>query len=172
MFRIIGMVLLVIGTTGVAWTYCREQKERLEILKGIKQIYEFLQNEIMYAKASLPEICQRLSSRAVLPFSQAFEEIYEEINKNNGCSFEEIWEKKMLECMKGLPLKKKEREIMIAFPSSLGFRDGKGQAEGMERYIRDVSHYINELEEELESKNKVVMCMGVMGGIMTVILLL
>ncbi len=162
---------MIMGTTGVAWSYCREQKERLEHLKCIKQIYEFLQNEVSYARASLPEICNLLGQRTPLPFSQAFSEIYREINKNNGRSFEEIWEEQMSECTKKLPLKKNEKEILIEFPRSLGFRDGKGQAEGMDRYVRDASHYIKELEDELKSRNKVIMCMGVMGGIMAVIIL-
>ncbi len=171
MLRMAGIVLLIIGTSGTAWSYCREQKERLEYLKYIKQIYEFFQNEVIYAKAALPEICNRLSQRIPQPLGKAFAEIYLEISKNNGCSFEEIWEKHISECMKKLPLKKNEKEILRGFPGSLGFRDGKGQAEGMERYIEDASRYIKEVETELKSKNRVVMCMGVMSGIMAVIIL-
>lgn len=171
MLKIVGILFLMTGATGVAWSWCREQKERLETLKSIRQIYEYLQTEMDYAKAALPEICRRLSGRPT-PFRLAFEEIYKEIDKNNGCCFEEIWQKYMGESLQQLPLKEKEREILLGFPECLGFRDGKGQAGGIEKYIEEASSYSRELEEELKNKNKIAMCLGVMGGMMAVILLL
>ncbi len=172
MLQIIGIILLISGTTGVAWNYCKEQKERLGYLKAIRQIYEYLRKEIDYAKASLPELCGRIGQRQPPPFGEAFAAIYEELNENNGCPFNEIWEKHMMSCMKGLPLKNHEKALISGFTLSLGFRDGKGQAEGMEQYVEEVSQYIKNLEEELKNKYRVVMCMGVMSGIMAVILLL
>ncbi len=172
MLQIIGIILLISGTTGLAWSYCKEQKERLEYLKTIRQIYEYLQKEIDYAKASLPELCGRLGQRQPPPFGQAFAAIYEELNENNGCTFNEIWEKHMQDAMKALPLRKHEKAFVIDFPLRLDFRNGKGQAEGMDQYIDEVSQYIKNLDEELRSKYRVIMCMGVMSGIMAVILLI
>lgn len=168
----IGTILLITGTTGIAWSYCREQKERLGYLKSIRQIYQYLQKEIDYAKASLPELCGRMGRRQQPPFGEAFSAIYDELNENNGCTFDEIWERHMLSCVKDLPLKENEKAILTGFPQSLGFRDGKGQAEGMDRYIEEVSQYIHTLGEELKNKYRVIMCMGVMSGIMAVILLI
>ncbi|MDR2889247.1 MAG: stage III sporulation protein AB [Lachnospiraceae bacterium] len=172
MLQLIGMILLLTGSTGMAWNYCQEQRERLRYLKYIKQMYEYLQNEIAYARSSLPEICEELSDRLPEPFAQAFAMIVAEIKENNGRSFEDIWTGVMTEQIKPLPLSGVEKELIIDLTDSPGFRDGKGQAKGMERHIEEVTRHIKELEEGLKSKNKVVMCMGVMGGLMAIILLI
>lgn len=172
MRQIIGMILLVSGTTGMAWSYCQEQRERLMYCKCIKQIYEYLQNEIVYARSSLPEICADLGRRLPEPLARAFRNIVMEINKNNGRSFESIWAEIMAAEIKSLPLNQAEKELLTGFPDRLWFRDGRGQAEGMEHYIEDISRHIKELADGLKSKNKVVMCLGLMGGLMAVILLI
>lgn len=172
MLRIIGVFLLLLGSGGMALTGCREQQERLVCLKRIKQIYEYLHNEIGYAKTPLPEICRQLGNCQPPPFDRAFTEIFKAVRQNDGHSFTEIWATQMARWVKKLPLKKSETELLIGFPASLNARDSKGQAEEVAGYVAEVSRYIKEQEAELQNKCKVVMCGWIMGGIMVAIWLL
>lgn len=172
MLKMLGIILLLAGSTGVAWSYCNEEKERIRQIKEIKQIYHLAQNEMIYAKAAIPDLCQCLSAKAAPPYAGAFAEIYQEMNKNNGSSFAEIWQVVMTKNMASTRLRAEERKLLLDFPECLGYLDKEGQAESLERYIVEADRISNDLEKEVAGRTKVIMSCGIMGGILMVILLL
>lgn len=169
MAQLIGTALLIIGTSGIALMYCNEQKERLRILKQMREIFIRIQKEMGYLKAAMPEICLKLSENENA-FSKVFLNIYEEMELNNGCSFNDIWQRLFEERLKKTPLKEAEKEMIKRFPESLIYRDSGGQAEGVKKYIDDTSAKIDLIEAEIKNKNKVVMSLGIMAGIVTVVI--
>ncbi|MCL2050106.1 MAG: stage III sporulation protein AB [Lachnospiraceae bacterium] len=171
MVRIIGTLLLLAGSSGMAYSYCHEQNERLKILKNMREIFIRIKNEIEYLKASIPEICFSLGEKNI-SFNKVFTAIYEELELNNGCSFNEIWQRHFTASLKNMPLKETEKEMIKSFPDSLVYRESKGQADGMEKYINEVSKYVGEIETVIKNKNKVMMCVGVMAGMITTVILL
>lgn len=170
MVRIIGTLLLLAGSSGMAYLYCHEQNQRLAVLKNMKEIFIRIKKEIEYLKASIPEICQKLSAQNIT-FNEVFKKIYHELEVNNGCSFKEIWQRHFDESLKKIPLKEAEKEMIKSFPESLIYRDSEGQADGTAKYIDEVSQYVDDLQITIKSKNKVVMCMGIMSGMITIVIL-
>lgn len=170
MARIIGTLLLLAGSSGMAYLYCNEQKQRLAVLRSMKEIFVRIKKEIEYLKAAIPEICQKLSTQEIA-FKEVFKNIHRELELNNGCSFKEIWQRHFDEGLKKIPLKEAEKEMIKSFPESLIYRDSEGQADGTEKYIDEITKYVDDLNAAIKSKNKVVMCMGVMAGMITVVIL-
>ena len=170
MVRLIGIILLIAGSSGVAYSYCFEQNERIRILICMREIFVRIKKEIEYLKISIPEICHNLSLSNIV-FNETFKRIHQEIELNNGRSFNEIWYTHFMDRMKKAPLSEQEKEILIKFPESLVYRYSEGQAEGISKYIDEVSKHISELEAVTKNKNKVVMCMGVMAGMIAVVIL-
>ena len=48
----------------------------------------------------------------------------------------------------------------------------RGQARAIDRYIRDMDREIQQCEEELKSKNRIIMSLGIAAGLFLVIVLL
>lgn len=154
----------------MAYAYCREQNERLKILRSMREIFIRIKKEIEYLKASVPEICHRLGTQNLI-FGNVFRDIYEDLELQNGASFYDIWQRHFEERLKKTPLRETEKEMIELFPKSLIYRDSEGQAEGIDQYINEVSSYVDEVEAGIKSKNKVIMCMGIMAGMITVVIL-
>lgn len=177
MFKILGMILLMIGSTGFAWSYCNGEKERITQIKNIRQMYRSLQNEILYSGASIPDLCLSMSGKAPAPYAQAFLDIYKEISKNNGSSFNIIWNDVMSyyikeTSLKSAALKDEEKRLLLDFPECLGYPGREAQAESLDRFIREADRISSSLEKEIADKTKVIMSFGVMGGILISLLLL
>ncbi|MCL2718276.1 MAG: stage III sporulation protein AB [Lachnospiraceae bacterium] len=170
MVRIIGTLLLLAGSSGIAYSYCNEQNERLKILRVMREIFIRIKKEIEYLKASIPEICLNLGEQNQT-FSEVFKDIYQELELNNGRSFNDIWHIHFTSALKKVPLKEAEKEMIKSFPESLIYRDSEGQAGGIEKYIGEISKYVDEIETVIKNKNKVIMCMGIMAGMITVVIL-
>jgi stage III sporulation protein AB len=170
MIRLIGILLLLAGSTGMGLAFCHEQNERLRYLKLIREIFADIQKEMEYLKSTMPEICLSLSRRNSA-LSEAFGDIYQEAELSNGCYFNEIWERHFRDKLKKVPLKESEKEMLIFFPESLIFRDSGGQADGMRKYINEISKYIEEIEGQIKNKNRVIMCLGIMAGMIAIVIL-
>ena len=61
---------------------------------------------------------------------------------------------------------------LLCFPEKQGFLEQGAQAKALDELIRELQNRIMELEKEQKSKNKMVMSMGIAGGMLLSILLL
>ena len=68
--------------------------------------------------------------------------------------------------------KKKEQEWLLAFPLKQGFLIGQAQAESLGEIRRELEAGIQSLQQEQKSRSKVIMSVGVAGGVLLSILFL
>ncbi len=172
MIKLAGAVLLLWGTAGFSFSICREQRERLKLLKDMKYMYQMLQNEICYTGLPLPEIFRSISEKLKTPFKEALSEVSQSMDWEQGKSLEEVWESKISVCLKQLPLTEAQKQILMKFPECTGINEREGQAKILERYVRETDRYILQLETEEKSRNKVIMSLGIAAGIFIIIILL
>lgn len=172
MIKLAGAVLLLFGAAGFSLSICREQRERLRLLKDLKYIYQLLQNEICYTGLPLPEIFRGISEKLKSPFKEALLEVSQSMTLEQGKNFQEVWESEINICLKGLPLTQAQKQILIKFPECTGINEREGQAKVLERYVSETDRYILQLEAEEKSRNKVIMSLGIAAGIFTIIILL
>lgn len=171
MLQLTGCFMIIAGCVGIAAVVCRDYNSRLFLLKQIREIYENLKYYITYQKMTIPEAVLRLSEKERGPFSVVLHEIYEENREGNG-NFPDIWNRHMGKMLSGSALHDAEKKLLLDFPSCLGYMEEGAQAGALDEFQREVVRCIEELSGEQKSKNKMVMSLGLAGGVLLSILLL
>lgn len=172
MFKLAGILLLMAGCTGFGINKVSEEKRRIQELREIRRIIIRIQNEMIYGKRTLPEICLLFSQCMEEPYRTAFLELFHRLNENDGTNLTKLWEEQMEACMTGLPLKDEEKNVLKDLPKHLGIQDEVLQAADIGQSLDMVGEHIRRAEAEYENKTKVIMSISVMAGLFLVILLL
>lgn len=172
MFRWIGVAVVIMGSSGFAFSIVRERKVYLERCRAWRELFALIENEIAFQKSSLPEIC----SRAGLHLSGNGKIFLEQIGGKLGCgggaTLGEIWRQEAKCIFEAEPLKKETESRIEALGEKLCFEDSDMQ----KNILRDMEQYLLKHEKEQENldreRNKLTLCAGVMGGLLLTILLL
>lgn len=171
MLRLVGCLLVLTGAVGFAKKICEDVKQHLETLKQLRSIFENMKYYIAYQKATIPETLWKLSHKGDSAFADAFREIYESVYEE-GESFPIVWKKQMEQTLQSTVLTAEEKNMVMDFPSSLGFMEGNAQAGALDELLREIDGHIEDLSAEQKSKTKMIMSLGTAAGILISILLL
>ena len=60
MFRLFGILAVIAGSSGLAFSIVGERKEYLERCRQWREVITLMEHEIAFQKSSLPEICSRV----------------------------------------------------------------------------------------------------------------
>ena len=172
MFKLAGVLLLMAGCCGLGLNKVMEEKQRIRELREIRRMVIRIQNEMVYGKRTLPEICLLFGQCMEEPYRTAFLLIYRKLEENDGTDLSRIWAEQIGECMKELPLWKEEKDILQNIPEYLGILDEKQQAADIGQSLDFLSAHIAKTESGYENQARVTMSISVMAGIFLVILLL
>ncbi len=172
MLKLAGMILLMTGCVGFGINKVSEEKRRIRELREIKRMVLRVRSEIVYGKRTLPEICLLLGQYAKEPYSQAFSRIFQRMEKNDGSVLPDVWKEELGLCMKGLPLKEEEKEVILSLPDRSGIMDENGQADNTGQSLDMIDERIRRAESEFEGKSRVILSISVMSGFFIIILLL
>lgn len=171
MLQLIGCLMVISGCTGIALVICRDYNSRLHTLSQVRDIYEDMKYYISYQRMTVPEALLKLSEKESAPFAEVFYEIYEAVQEGNS-GFPEIWQVQMEKALVYTPLNAAEKKLLLDFPSCLGYMEENAQASALDELQRQVEHHMEELSGEQKNKNKMVMSLGIAGGVLISILLL
>ena len=171
MLRIMGCLLVIIGSIGFAQSICREGKNRLEMLEQMRGIFETMKYYIAYQKAAIPEALWKLSDKSDDLISAAFREIYNRVYEK-GESLPTVWQVQMEAVLMKSALSKEEKKMILDFPACLGFMEENAQAGAVDELLREINLHIKELTEEQKNKNKMIMSLGAAVGVLLSILLI
>ena len=171
MSAVIGSLLILLGAFGFSLSICREYRMRLTLLKRIRSVYEYIEFQISYGKLPIPEILKKLSLKDELCFQQEFGRIAQRM-EDGGQDLAVIWREELLPSLKKSGLKQKEQEWLLAFPTKQGFLKGQAQAESLNEIRRELEEGIRSLQQEQRNRNKMIMSVGVAGGVLLSILFL
>lgn len=172
MLKLAGIVILLTGCIGMGISKVKDEKRRVRELQQIKRILIRIQNEMVYGKRTLPEICLLLSQCMEMPYQTIFYQIYQQLQDNRGNVLEEIWKRQMESELKELPLKKEERDILYSLPEHLGIQDETMQAADIGQSLDMLTAHIRQAESEYENKTKVIMSLSITAGLFLSIILL
>lgn len=172
MLRLLGSICLLIGSTGVGWSWRDRFKKELAQLYEIRQIMKMFQSEITYSHVPLQEACRRIGGQVKEPYRETLLQIHGQMLKNSGEDFGSIWRGQIENCMQHLTVGREEQRILYEFGECVGFMDERMQVEVLEQLIDKLQLAIDRQEKELANKCRVVMSLSVMGGMMAAILLI
>ena len=172
MQRFIGGVLVLVATTGAGIAYGRELQKYLEKLMDIRQIVYLLKGEITYSGAPLYEVLERVSLRVKEPYQRWLREMRWQIEERTTDEFLKIWSQSIDDYLAELHLK----NIHMRQLKELGMWFGQLDIQTADRTLQ---LYLSRLEQEIElvrvgivGKKRIGNCLGVMGGIFLVVMLI
>ena len=171
MSAVMGSILVILGAFGFSVSLCREYRMRLMLLRRIRGVYEYMEFQISYGKLPIPEILRKLSLKEELCFQQEFGRIAQRMEEG-GQDLAMIWKEELLPPLKKSGLKQKEQEWLLAFPTKQGISKGQAQAESLDEIRRELEKGIESLQQEQKNRNKMIMSVGVAGGVLLSILFL
>lgn len=164
--------MILSGCLGIGVWYREQFRERVKLLRRMGEILDMLMSEIRYGKSTLPECCRQIGEQAGEPFGEFLIQIYEEMKKNTGAGFGQVFSKYMGKCLEPLPLTKTDRELFLRFAAKSSFAEGAMQLKWMEQSREKLGQVVNDLERETEEKGKIAVGLGAMCGLLFIIVLL
>lgn len=172
MLRILGILVVIAGSSGCALAIVRERAAYLERCRSWRELFELMENEIAFQKSSLPEICVRAGRHLAGNKKHFLDRISRAFEEGGGETLGEIWRREVRIVFQKEPIKKEiEREV-----EELGGRLCFEDSDLQRKILQDAEKYIEKHQEEQErisrERNKLTLCAGVMGGLLLTILLL
>lgn len=170
--KILEVFGLLTGSIGFTAEICMGRKNQILLLKEIREMFCLIQGEIDYTALPLPEIFRNLSEKIKEPLSGALREAAGRLTMEQGETIRELWQKEMEKALASYHLSGNQKQILFSFPDGFAENEYRGQARAIDRYIRDMDREIQQCEEELKSKNRIIMSLGIAAGLFLVIVLL
>ena len=172
MLRILGILVIIAGSSGCALHIVRERAEYLERCRSWRELFGLMENEVAFQKSSLPEICERAGCHLAGNKKLFLDRIGRAFEEDNGETLGEIWRREVKLVFQKEPVKKEIEKEVEELGGRLCFEDSDLQR----KMLQDMEKYIRKHQEEQErisrEKNKLTLCAGVMGGLLLTILLL
>lgn len=172
MFRLVGAVLLLAGTGGFSVCLCREMRFRLIQLYEMKRMYELFGSQIAYSLADFPELCRMSESYMKPPFSSLLHAVYERAEENTGTACPLIWEEEVERYFPEFGLKKEDKILLLEFARSFGYADRALMEQEIQNRIGALLQVIQDIEKHMAEREKMIVSLGMMGGLLLVILLI
>ena len=164
MQKIIGAILIILASGGIGVTKGLELQKYLRELELLKQLFWMLKREIQYTKAPFSEAFSHIGRRMEGAQGEWLLYLAEQIEEKAGATFFELWTESQL--------KNKDKEELKAIGMQMGYLDEQMQLGTIDLYLEQLSFVIQKTREELVMKKRLCNCLGVMGGIFLVIILI
>lgn len=168
----IGIILIVLGTSGIGYLTAADLKRHLNDLKCLRRILLLLKEEIAYTHAPLEEAFARISRKVKAPYCLFLTQVSGQLARRAGSSFAEIWSCAVEERLCTTKLTREELEELKEFGNSIGYLGGHAQEGAIDLYLEQLKVEVQDVREGLAAKQKLCSCLGVMGGIFITILLI
>lgn len=172
MLKLIGSILIFGASTGTGLFYASEYQRQLENMIYIQQIIYMIKGEMEYTKAPLGELFGRVAVRIKEPFRSWLLRVQWEIEKRGSNTFAEIWEMCIEEELSELHLKKEYKQLLLEIGSGFGQLDTKSGVGALNLVLNRMESMIHRSREAVDNKKKLSSCIGIMGGLFLVIILI
>ena len=170
--KIIGIIMVIVATTGYGIVLSRDIKLRLKELKEIKKIAVLMTGEIGYGHTPLLEAFDNVSRRCSLPFKEILTDFVKYGEEGNKRPFVDIWNDGMTGLIGKTHLSKEEKELFINWGQGLGLSDVRTQENAMDNFLNELDLNIEALEKIVPNKVKLYNSMGIMLGIVIAIIMI
>ena len=172
MLRFIGGILIITATTGAGILYGMELQEYLEKLLYIRHIIYMIKGELESSQAPLSEAFGRISVRVREPYRRWLSAMEKQVENREEDAFLKIWMRSVDKYLKELHLKSEHSIQLKELGTYLGQTDGASESRNLQLYLGRLELEIEKVREGMAAKKRIGNCLGVMGGIFLVVLLI
>lgn len=171
MIRIAALVLIAVSCAGLGFVKSQALSARVRDLLMLRKILRLLKGEISYAGTPLPEAFYRIGGKMEMPFRDFLQDLSVDMQRYEGESFSEIFDRNTDCHLKETRLSREDREEWKEFGRMLGYLDREMQLSTLKSFDETLAWKIGELKEGLPARKKLYQSLGVMGGLLLVIFL-
>lgn len=170
--KIIGMLMVIIATSGYGFILSRDIKARLRELKELKKIMFLMKGEISFGHTPILEGFENVSRRCGEPFKEILTSFVKYGKESDKKPFSDIWNEGMKGLVDKTHLSKDEKDMFMKLGSDLGLSDIKTQQNAMDSFLAELDVNITTLEKAVPNKVKLYNSMGIMLGIVIAIIMI
>ena len=178
LMRYLGLLAMAIGCIGIGFLAADGWKERLEILKLLRQMIYHLKGRILYANETLPEALGEVGSRfeegrtgMLLEPGKLFLRVKERMEQDRSLPFFVVWKEEIEKLPADFPMDKADRQALVALGENLGYADREMQERTLLFYLEQTDDSIRYLKKELEGRMKLYRSLGMAGGLFLLVVL-
>ncbi len=172
MQRIVGAILIVLASGGIGVVKGMELQKYLRELEQLRQFFWMLRREIQYTKAPFSEAFFHIGKRMEGTHGEWLLYLAGQLEEKAGITFFQLWKESIDRCLIKSQLKRKDKEELKEIGRQMGALDEKMQLGTIDLYLEQLAFVIQKTREELVAKKRLCNCLGVMGGIFLVIILI
>lgn len=165
-----GLILLATGSAGVL--YGIEQQRYLEKLLYIRHIVYMLKGELDYANIPLGEVFGRVAVRVKGPYKRWLHGLEKQVESREEDGFFKIWMRSVDTYLEELHLKSEHMIQLKELGTYLGKMDSVSESRNLQMYIERLELEIEKMRAGLASKKRIGNCLGIMGGLFLVVILI
>lgn len=172
MIKIIGAFLVIVSSTGIGLYFSMMMKGRVKDLKALKKEIYLLRGDISYGATPLPEAIGMLARRSKDHFQPFFQALSVELEKLDGLTFAEIWDKCMLTSLGDTFLNDVDKELLKKLGDTLGYMDKEMQIKSIDLYAEQLELELTEAIQSEKEKTRLYNMLGVLCGIFITVVLI
>lgn len=172
MLRIIGAIMLIMGTGTVGLVIARNFSLRPQQIRHLKSALQMLETEVLFGLTPLPLGLQRVGKKMASPINKLFLITGKHLSKGEGLTAGEAWEIALKELEQESALLLEDLDILLYFGQSLGGSDREEQHKNF-KLVQEHLKNAESKAEELKIRNtKMWQYLGFsFGGVIALILL-
>ncbi|HJA67524.1 MAG TPA: stage III sporulation protein AB [Candidatus Mediterraneibacter cottocaccae] len=172
MQKVMGSILIIAATSGAGYVYGQELKQYLEKLLYLRYVTGLIRGEMEYTCAPLPEVFAAVAARVREPYRTWLRETARETGERSEAGFSRIWNRCVDRYLDMLGLKTEHSILLKELGTFLGQVDAETADRSLQLYINRMDLAIENVRENLASRKRIGNCLGVMGGIFLVVVLI
>ena len=163
--------MILTGGPALGVYFAVSMKKRVEELRQIERIMNYLEAEIRYKNSLMKEAFYSASIRYGQPFNAWLRKMSIMLSEESDKDFSLIWQISLNELKDATHLKNDDIREISNFGQALGYPDIRSMEKGIELEKENIHNCISGLDKDLMENMKVSVILGIMGGIFLVILL-
>ncbi len=168
--KIVGSMFLIVSTGMIGCLKAEELDERVSCLREFKRMMVFLQGELRFHKAALPEAFENVSKRIGEPFSTFLMELSKRLESKSLGGFEDAWKEMSEELLRKEGFRKEDKRLLETLGGSLGYLDLAMQTETLNLAILQTEESLRHAKEQQQVKGKLYRTMGIASGAFLILL--
>lgn len=172
MLRLLGFGLVLAGCVGLGVWYSFRFRREIQNLKSMCYVLKLLERQVSYGCNTMAVSCREIAERVEEPFKGCLTEIYQNACRNDGKSFGQVCEECFSKRLKKLMVGNKEKQIFMNCFIQSSFEEESQQAGSIQQERVELEERLQSLNKEIESRCRLSVSLGTMGGILLVILFL
>ncbi|HBZ64733.1 MAG TPA: hypothetical protein DEO89_09125 [Lachnospiraceae bacterium] len=170
-YKIVGSLILVVGTAALAVYYAGQYMERLRNLIELRKALMQMQGELRYLHSAMPDLLETIGNRARGVMSCFFLSLAEEMEQREQGDFASLWCGQVKKKIPPSALEPEARSLLLETGRQLADNDRQSKEEGLTFALKQLEEMIRKRNKEKQNRMKLYYVCGIMVGVMLTILL-